>query len=164
MTRPAVTATFSDPAAAASAIRALRAAGLDVRASMAAPLPEVLAAAGGGRSRIGRAAAAGAVLGAALGALLTAGASLAWPLETGGRSILAPPAFAVVVFELSVLVGALATLGALAAGCWRGRAPLDLPAAAGPGGDRIGVLAAGDATRAEALLRAGGAEEVRRVA
>jgi hypothetical protein len=162
---PAVAGTFADPAAAAAAIRALRAAGLEVRASMAAPFPEVLAALGGEGSRVGRAAAAGALAGAALGALLTVGGSLSWPIATGGKPIVSLPPFAVVVFEVAILAGSLATLAALAAGCWRGRAPRGLPPAATPGGDRIGVLAeGGDAGGAESILRARGAEEVRRVA
>jgi hypothetical protein len=162
---PAVAATFADPAAAAAAIRALREAGLEVRASLPAPFPEVMAALGGEGSRAGRAAAAGALAGAGLGALLTAGTSLAWPIATGGKPIVSLPAFAIVVFEVAVLIGSLATLAALAAGCWRGRAPRGLPPAAGPGGDRIGVLAhGGDPEGAEAILRASGAEEVHRVA
>lgn len=159
----AVLATFREPAAAATAIRALRARGFAVRAAMPAPYPEVLAAAGQPRSGVDRAALGGALAGAAVGAAVTAATSLAWPLHTGGMPIVTVPPFAVVSFETTVLFGALAILGALVAGAWRGRAPV-LPAGEALG-DRIAVRAdGGDPAEAERILRGGGGEEVRRVA
>jgi len=159
----AVLATFREPGPAAAAIRALRARGFSVRAAMPAPYPEVVAAAGRPRSGVDRAALLGALAGVAVGAAVTSATSLAWPLRTGGMPAVSVPPFAIVSFETTVLFGSLAILGALVAGAWRGRAPI-LPAGEALD-DRIAVLAAGaDGAEAERILRAGGGEEVRRVA
>ncbi len=159
-----VLGTFHEPGAAAEAVRALRAGGFEVRAAMPAPFPEVLEALGGPRSGIGLAAASGALAGLACGTLLTVGTSLAWPIFTGGKPILSFPAFAVVVFEVTVLLGSLATLAALAVASRRGGRPRAFPAGEAPDGDRIGLFAAGGAgEEAERILRAGGAEGVWRV-
>jgi hypothetical protein len=159
-----IAATFLDARSAAAAIRALRAARCRVDAAMPVPFPEVLDALGGPPSRIGRASLGGALAGAAGGALLTAATSLAWPLATGGKAILSVPPFAIVVFELSVLLAAVATLAALVVGCLRGGAAPGLGAAAALAGDRIAVVAAGDARVAVGIVLAHGAVEVRHVA
>lgn len=52
----------------------------------------------------------GALTGAAAGFALAIGASLDWPLMTGGKPIISVPAFVVIGFELSVLLGALSTV------------------------------------------------------
>jgi hypothetical protein len=158
-----VVAIFADAGRAAAAIRALRAARLQVRAAMPVPFPEVLAALDGPPSRLGWAALGGAVAGAATGALLTAGTSLAWPLATGGKAIVAVPPFAIVSFEVAVLFAALATLAALVAGCLRGGAVRGLPPPEALAGDRIAVAAAGDARLALRIVLASGAVEVRHV-
>ena len=74
------------------------------------------------------------------------------------------PAFVVIFFELTVLIGSLTNLaGSIALGWSRGGlAPL--PGGREFHGDRIGVLASTDEpARAEEVLRAAGAEEVQRV-
>ena len=53
---------------------------------------------------------AGGLLGCACGFALTIGTALDLPLRTGGKPILALPAFAVIAFELTILVAALATV------------------------------------------------------
>lgn len=52
----------------------------------------------------------GALTGAAAGFALAIGASLDWPLVTGGKPIISVPAFVVIGFELAVLFGALSTV------------------------------------------------------
>jgi hypothetical protein len=158
---PGVVATFASPAAAARAIRALREAGVaDVRAAMPTPFPEVVEALGRPRSRLGLATFPGAIAGLLAGIALTVGTSLAWPLVTGGKPIVSIPPFAIVIFEVTVLVGSLTNLVAVAAGGRRGRA---FPDVARTTADRVGVFARDGADRAERILREGGAEEVRRV-
>jgi Protein of unknown function (DUF3341) len=158
-----VLGTFGDPGAAAGAVRALRAAGLRVDAAMPAPFPELVAALARPRSRLGLATFTGAIAGLAFGIALTAGTSLAWPLVTGGKPIVSAPPFVIVVFEMTVLIGSLTNLVAVAVGSLRGARRQSAVAAAGALGDRIAVFAAGDPATAARLLREGGAEEVRDV-
>ncbi len=156
---------FVDPGAAARAIRALREAGSEeVRAAMPAPFPEVMAALGKGRSKVGAITWSGALLGLACGIALPVTTSLAWSLVVGGKPIVAVPAFVVIFFEVTVLIGSLTNLaGSIALGWSRGGlAPL--PGGREFHGDRIGVfVSTDDPASAEQLLRAGGAEEVQRV-
>ncbi len=111
-----VRATFVAPGAAAAAIRALRAAGLDVRVAMPAPFPEVVAAIGRPRSAIDFITLPGALVGLLCGIALTVLTSLAWPLVTGGKPIVSIPPFVIVIFEVTVLVGSLTNLAAVAVG------------------------------------------------
>ncbi|MHB8418480.1 MAG: quinol:electron acceptor oxidoreductase subunit ActD [Myxococcales bacterium] len=156
---------FGEPERAARAIRALRAAGLtDVRAAMPAPFPEVLAALGRPRSRVGIGVFAGTAAGVVVGYALCAATSSAWPLVTGGKPILSWPAFTVIAFEVAVLIGGLTTHAILAydtaTGRSRHRVPLRAP---GFSQDRIGIFVVGTAALAEQLLRTEGAEGVERV-
>jgi hypothetical protein len=52
----------------------------------------------------------GALTGAGAGAALAVWTSLDWPLIVGGKEIVALPAFSVIIFEMTILLGALATL------------------------------------------------------
>jgi mono/diheme cytochrome c family protein len=52
----------------------------------------------------------GAILGAATGFVLTIATSLHYPLITSGKPIVSIPPFLVIVFELTILFGALATI------------------------------------------------------
>jgi molybdopterin-containing oxidoreductase family membrane subunit len=160
-----VIGVFAAPDAAARAISALRAARLeDVDVAMPAPFPEVLAALGRPRSRLGAITWSGALLGLAAGIALPVSTSLAWPLVVGGKPIVAVPAFVVIFFELTVLVGSLTNLvGSIALG-WSGGGLAPLPGGREFHGDRIGIFVrSDDPEKAEAVLRAEGAEEVRRV-
>ena len=162
MAERGVLGTFEDPPAAAAAIRALRAQGLRVTASMPAPFPEVVAALGRPVSPVGYATLPGAALGIALGAALTIGTSLAWPLVTGGKPIVSLPPFVIVIFEVAVLVGSLVNLVAVAVGTrFGGRAEAFPPVAVD--GNLVAVFVQGGAPAGvEAALRAAGAQEVRR--
>ncbi len=155
-----VVGTFGAAPDAARAIRALREAGVAVSAAMPAPFPEVVEALGRPRSRLGLATFPGAIAGLLLGIALTVLTSLAWPLVTGGKPIVSIPPFVIVIFEMTVLVGALTNLVAVVVGGVRGRA---FPPAARVALDRIAVFAADGGDAAERILRDGGAEEVRRV-
>jgi hypothetical protein len=52
----------------------------------------------------------GAFAGTAAGLALTLYASQSWPLITGGKPIVSLPAYLIIVFELTILLGALASL------------------------------------------------------
>ena len=52
----------------------------------------------------------GAVLGAATGFGLTIGTVLAWPLITGGKPLVSLPPFMIIAFELTILLGAVASI------------------------------------------------------
>lgn len=55
----------------------------------------------------------GAFTGTAAGAALAIWASLDWPLITGGKEIVSIPAFTVIMFEVTVLIGGLMTVAGL---------------------------------------------------
>jgi hypothetical protein len=155
---------FASPADAARAVRALRAAGLRVDAAMPAPFPELVEALGRRRSGLGFFTFSGALVGLAFGIALTVLTSLSWRLVTGGKPIVSVPPFIIVIFELTVLIGSLTNLVAVAVGSLRGARAQSAVAAANAVGDRIAVFAAGDPATAARLLRESGAEEVRDVA
>ena len=107
----------------------------------------------------------GGLTGTASGFALTIWSALKWNLVTGGKPIVSIPPFIVIAFELTILLGGLATLLALLV---LGRIPRYRPS---PGYDprftvdRFGIAVASPPDRAEAvgqLLRAAGAEEIRR--
>ena len=55
----------------------------------------------------------GAFTGTAAGAALAIWSSLQWPLIVGGKEIVALPAFSVIMFEVTILLGALSTVAGL---------------------------------------------------
>ena len=55
----------------------------------------------------------GAFTGTAAGAALAIWTSLDWPLITGGKEIVSLPAFSVIMFEVTILLGALSTVAGL---------------------------------------------------
>jgi Protein of unknown function (DUF3341) len=157
----AVLGSFAEPRRAAGAVRALRSHGFGVRAGMPAPFPEVMRALARPKSPVAFLALPGATVGIACGLLLTVLTSLSWRLVTGGKPIVSIPPFVVISFELSVLVGALANLAAVALGTWRGGRRQAFPVPQLFDGDRIGILAAGgDPALAARILRDSGADEV----
>ena len=161
---PGVVASFAAPAAAAAAVRALRARGFAVRAAMPAPFPEVVAAIGKPRSPIDFVTLPGALVGLACGVLLTVGGSLSWPLVTGGKPIVSIPPFVIVIFEVTVLIGSLTNLAAVALGSYLGGRRAAFPPPGAFNADRVGIFASrGDPGEAERLLREAGGEEVSRV-
>jgi molybdopterin-containing oxidoreductase family membrane subunit len=159
-----VLGTFAEPAPAARAIRRLRERGFSIRAVTPAPFPEVVAALGRPRSPIQWVTFPGALAGFFFGIALTAGTSLAWPLVTGGKPIVSVPPFVIVIFELTVLVGSLANLAAVAYGTRVGARPRAFPIDLPFDSELIALFAVGgDLEGAERMLRDEGAGEVRRV-
>jgi molybdopterin-containing oxidoreductase family membrane subunit len=55
----------------------------------------------------------GAFTGTGAGAALAIWSSLDWPLITGGKEIVSIPAFSVIMFEVTILIGALSTVAGL---------------------------------------------------
>ncbi len=160
---PRVFASFEEPATAARAIEALRGAGFRVTAAMPAAFREVSAALGKPRSGIDVVTLPGALVGLVAGAALTVGTSLAWPLVTGGQPIVSIPPFAIVVFEVTVLVGSLTNLVAMSVGSRRGGRGDAFPREARVAAGCVGVCATGgDAAAAERILKERGGEEVGR--
>ena len=164
MPEAGILASFADPARAAAAVRALRAAGqAEVRVASPAPFPDLVAAIGKRVSPIGYVTLPGALVGVLCGIGLTAGTSLAWALVTGGKPILSWPPFIIVIFEVTVLIGSLVNLGAVAVGGWHGGRPRVFPPHQRFNGDHIGIFVPGGGTEAERVLRELGAEEVSHV-
>jgi hypothetical protein len=160
-----VLAIFAHPPTATGAVHRLREAGFrDVRVAMPAPFPELMAAIGEPRSVVGRGVLLSTFLGVIVGFALCILTALSWPLVTGGKPIVSLPAFTVIAFEISVLIGGTATHAMLAyttvTGRLRRRVPVKDPRFST---DRIGIFVVGDSPEIEELLRAAGAEELRRV-
>jgi hypothetical protein len=55
----------------------------------------------------------GGFTGSAAGAALAIWASLQWPLVVGGKEIVSLPAFSIIIFEVTILLGALSTVAGL---------------------------------------------------
>ena len=159
-----VLAVFGDVSLAAGAVRALYEEGMEVRAAMPAPFPELVRAMNRPISLIGLSTLTGAVAGGALGLLLAAGGSWAWPIVVGGMPIVSLPAFLVIVFEVAVLVGTLTNFFGLVAISVLGRVRRGVPFDPRFTRDRIGLFVPGGAARAREILSSRGAEEVRDVA
>lgn len=104
----------------------------------------------------------GGLTGCASGFAMTMWMSYDWPIVVGGKTIGSVIPYVVIMFELTILIGALVTITGLAFHVWRS----SRPAAFDPRftDDMIGVFVrcAPDRRAAvEGLLRTAGAEEVR---
>ncbi len=162
---PGLLAIFTNPSAAARAVRAAHAAGQrDVRAAMPAPFPEVMDALEQKRSVIGAVTLCGAIVGICLGSWLTIGTALTLPMSVGGKPVVSLPAFIPIIFEVTVLVGGLSNFVGMLIGAYLGRRKSFMPEDPRFLRDRIGVFLPGAGESARELLRAAGAEEVRDVA
>lgn len=108
----------------------------------------------------------GGISGCAVGAWLTLWMSYDWPLVVGGKPVGSVPPYVVIMFEMTILFGALSTLigialNALFAARRRGTIAYDPRFS----NDKFGVfvpVAPDRAAQVESLLRSAGAEEVRR--
>ena len=108
----------------------------------------------------------GGIAGCAIGAWITLYMSLDWPVQVGGKPIGSIPPYVVIMFEMTVLFGALNTLLGVALNALRG-ARRRGTIAYDPRftNDKFGIFVpavAADAGKVEALLKGAGAEEVRR--
>jgi hypothetical protein len=108
----------------------------------------------------------GGVSGCAIGAWLTLYMSYDWPVVVGGKPVGSIPPYVVIMFEMTILFGALSTilgigLNALFAARRQGTIAYDPRFT----NDKFGIFVPCDPARAgpiESLLRSAGAEEVRR--
>ncbi len=148
-----------------AAAEQLRAAGFDQLTLMSpVPLEEAYEVQKLGKSPVRRFALAGALLGAIGGFAMAAGTAIVFIMPTGGRPVIPLPPFFVITYEMTILLGVLATLlgfhvvSGLPA--WRD-APYDLATNV----DRFSILLEGvdHAGRAREIINQAGAEQVREV-
>lgn len=113
-TVPGVLASFAHIDAACDAIRGLKAEGHnDLTVYSAAPNHELEAALGDPISPVRLWTLIGGLIGCTAGFSMTIWMATEWPLLVGGKPIAAIPAFVVLGFELTILVGALATVAGI---------------------------------------------------
>lgn len=98
---------------ACDAIRRLRHEGYEVTTYAPTPRHELEEALGTHESPVRLFTLTGAFTGTAAGTALATWASLDWPLIVGGKEIVALPAFSVIMFEVTILIGALSTVAGL---------------------------------------------------
>jgi hypothetical protein len=161
---PGVLASFEHIDSATDAIRALRSKGhRDLTVYSSHPNHELEDACGHRNSPVRLVTLIGGLTGCAAGFAMQIWMNLDWPLVVGGKPVVAEPAFVVIGFEMTILLGALSTLMAVAVFsvlfARKGTVPYDGRFS----DDRIGVFvpASGSQTRAvEELLRSAGAVEV----
>jgi len=162
----ALLATFDTEAALIDAARAVDAAGFTITDAygpyLVAGLPSRVAA---GPSRIALACLCGGVMGAAGGLLLQAWTSAAsWPLDVGGKPVLAWLAYLPVAFELMILGAGAAAVAMFLVECrLRPRRRLAMPPGSVTGGRFAIAVEAGSVARlgmARATLRDAGAAAV----
>jgi len=107
----------------------------------------------------------GGLTGTSIGFFLTIWSSLKWSLITGGKAPVSFPPFVIIAFELTILLGGLATVLAILV---LGRLPRLQPSLTYDSRftvDRFGIAVACPAEKVDAVrsvLNSSGAEEVRR--
>jgi hypothetical protein len=112
---PGVLASFEHVDAAADAIRALKARGhRDLVVYSAAPNHEIEEALAHRVSPVRLFTLIGGLTGCAAGFGMTIWMSLDWPTLVGGKTIASIPPYVVIGFELTILLGALSTVTAVA--------------------------------------------------
>ena len=111
--RTGVLGVFAHLDAATDAIRSLRKAGYVVTAYSPTPRHEVEEALETPESPVRVFTLTGAFAGTAAGTALAVWTSIDWPLIVGGKEIVALPAFSVIMFEVTILLGALSTVAGL---------------------------------------------------
>jgi Alternative complex III, ActD subunit len=161
---PGVLASFVHVDAAVDAIRALRARGhRNLVVYSAAPNHEIEEALDHSVSPVRLFTLIGGLTGCAAGFGMTIWMSLDWPLLVGGKTIASIPPYVVIAFELTILLGALSTVTAVALlSVLMGKRGIAYDPTYSD--DRIGVFvpAGSDQIRpVEQLLRSAGAVEVR---
>ena len=161
---PGVLGSFMHVDAAVEAIRALRAGGhRDLVVYSAAPNHEIEEALDHSVSPVRLFTLIGGLTGCAAGFGMTIWMSLDWPLIVGGKTIASVPPYVVIAFELTILLGALSTVGAMVLfSILMGKRGIAYDPRYSD--DQIGVFVPGGADQVEQLLRLAGAVEVRREA
>jgi len=92
------------------AIEGLRKAGFEVKAYAPYPEHHIEEALGYGQSPVRVWTLVGALTGTATGFAFTIWTSMDWPLAVGGKPMISIPAFVPIIFEMTVLFGALSTV------------------------------------------------------
>jgi hypothetical protein len=159
-----VLASFVHVDAAADAIRALRARGIrDMVVYSAAPNHELEEALQHRVSPVRLFTLIGGLTGCAAGFGMTIWMSYDWPVLVGGKTIGSIPPYVVIAFELTILLGALSTVAAVALfSILMGKrgVPYDPQFS----DDKIGIFvpaSKGDPGQVEQMMRNAGAVEVR---
>jgi len=164
---PGVLGVFAHLDTTVAAIKQLRSAGhADFTVYSPIPRHEIEDALGQPVSPVRMFTLIGGISGCAIGAWLTLWMSADWPLVTGGKPVGSIPPYVVIMFEMTILFGALSTiLGILLNALFAARRAGTIQYDPRFTNDRFGIFVptAGDkAARIESLLRDAGAEEVRR--
>lgn len=111
--RTGVLGVFAHLDAMTDAIRRLRAEGYVVTTYSPTPRHEIEEALETPESPVRIFTLVGAFTGTAAGTTLAIWTSINWPLIVGGKEIVALPAFSVIMFEVTILLGALSTVAGL---------------------------------------------------
>jgi hypothetical protein len=111
--RTGVLGVFAYLDSASDAIRALRGKGYPVTVYSPTPRHELEEALEAPESAVRIFTLMGAFTGTAAGAAIAVWISLDWPLIVGGKEIVSLPAFSVIMFEMTILIGALSTVAGL---------------------------------------------------
>jgi hypothetical protein len=161
---PGVLASFVHVDAAADAIRALRAKGIrNLVVYSAAPNHEIEEALYHGVSPVRLFTLIGGLTGCAAGFGMTLWMSHDWPVVVGGKPIGSIPPYVVIAFELTILLGALSTVAAVALfSILMGKRGIAYDPQYSD--DQIGVFVPADTDQLrplEQMLRTAGAVEVR---
>jgi hypothetical protein len=164
---PGILASFVHVDAAVDAIRALRAMGLrDLIVYSPAPNHEIDEALSHRVSPVRLFTLIGGLTGCAAGFAMTIWMSLDWPVVLGGKTIASIPPYVVIAFELTILLGALSTVAAVALfSVFMGKRGVAYDPQFSD--DQIGIFVPAPTDQlgpVEQLLRSAGAVEVRREA
>jgi hypothetical protein len=108
-----VLGVFAHLDSACDAIRRLKREGYEVTVYAPTPRHEIEEAMETPESPVRIFTLTGAFTGTAAGTALATWTSIDWPLIVGGKEIIALPAFSVIMFELTILLGALSTVAGL---------------------------------------------------
>ncbi len=121
---PGVLASFEHIDAAMDTIRSLRKAGhKDLTVYYSHPNHDLEDACGHTNSPVRRFTLIGGLTGTTAAFSMQIWMNRDWPVLVGGKPIVALPAFVVIGFELTVLLGALSTLAAVLLLCWSDHKP-----------------------------------------
>jgi hypothetical protein len=164
---PGVLAVFAHLDTTVAAIKQLRAAGqADFTVYSPIPRHEIEDALGQAVSPVRMFTLVGGISGCAIGAWLTLWMSADWPIVTGGKPVGSIPPYVVIMFEMTILFGALSTiLGILLNALFAARRAGTIQYDARFTNDRFGIFVPAGSdkvAKVESLLRDAGAEEVRR--
>lgn len=108
---PIVVSVFDLPSEVAEAVTKLRARGhTELTTYSPAPFPEIEKAESPKPSGVRAFTLVGGLTGLVLGFLLQIWMSLEWPLKIGGKAYASIPAYVIIGFELTILLGGLSTL------------------------------------------------------